>query len=54
MATLNLTVPTATLNYAGAGTGPSTTRHVASYTDQRIVWFKGVDWIKKLITYFYI
>lgn len=43
MATLNLTIPTATLNYAGAGTGPSATRHVPGYTDQRIVWFKGVD-----------
>jgi hypothetical protein len=43
MATLNLSIPSATLNYAGAGTGPSTTRHVAGYTDQRIVWFKGVD-----------
>jgi hypothetical protein len=43
MATLNLTIPSATLNYAGAGTGPSTTRQVPSYTDQRIVWFKGVD-----------
>lgn len=43
MATLNSSIPTATLNYAGAGTGPSTTRHAPSYTDQRIVWFKGVD-----------
>lgn len=43
MATLNSTIPTATLNYAGAGTGHSTTRHAPSYTDQRIVWFKGVD-----------
>jgi hypothetical protein len=43
MANLNTSIPTATLNYAGAGTGPSTTRHVPSYTDQRIVWFKGVD-----------
>jgi len=43
MATLNSSIPTATLNYAGAGSGPSTTRHAPSYTDQRIVWFKGVD-----------
>ncbi len=43
MATLNSSIPTATLNYAGAGTGPSATRHAPSYTDQRIVWFKGVD-----------
>jgi hypothetical protein len=43
MATLNSSIPTATLNYAGAGTGHSTTRHAPSYTDQRIVWFKGVD-----------
>ena len=43
MATLNSSIPTATLNYAGAGTGPSSTRHAPSYTDQRIVWFKGVD-----------
>jgi len=43
MATLNSSVPTATLNYSGAGTGPSATRHAPSYTDQRIVWFKGVD-----------
>ena len=43
MATLNSSIPTATLNYSGAGTGPSTTRHAPSYTDQRIVWFKGVD-----------
>lgn len=43
MANLNTSVPTATLNYSGAGTGPSTTRFTASYTDQRIVWFKGVD-----------
>jgi hypothetical protein len=43
MATLNSSIPTATLNYAGAGTGHSTTRHAPGYTDQRIVWFKGVD-----------
>jgi hypothetical protein len=43
MATLNTSIPTASLNYSGAGTGPSTTRHAPSYTDQRIVWFKGVD-----------
>jgi hypothetical protein len=43
MATLNTTIPTASLNYAGAGTGHSLTRHAPSYTDQRIVWFKGVD-----------
>jgi hypothetical protein len=43
MATLNSSVPTATLNYSGAGTGPSATRHAPSYTDQRIIWFKGVD-----------
>jgi len=43
MATLNSTVPSTTLNYAGAGTNPSSTRHAPSYTDQRIVWFKGVD-----------
>jgi len=43
MATLNTTIPTAALNYAGTGTGHSLTRHVPSYTDQRIVWFKGVD-----------
>ena len=43
MATLNSSIPTATLNYSGAGTGPSTTRHAPSYTDQRITWFKGVD-----------
>lgn len=43
MAILNSSVPTATLNYSGAGTGPSLTRHAGSYTDQRIVWFKGVD-----------
>jgi len=43
MATLNTTIPTASLNYAGAGSGHSLTRHVPSYTDQRIVWFKGVD-----------
>jgi hypothetical protein len=43
MATLNSSIPTATLNYSGAGTGPSATRHAPSYTDQRIVWFKGVD-----------
>ena len=43
MATLNSSIPSATLNYAGAGTGPSTTRHAPGYTDQRIVWFKGVD-----------
>jgi hypothetical protein len=43
MATLNSSIPSANLNYAGAGNGPSLTRHVASYTDQRIVWFKGVD-----------
>jgi hypothetical protein len=43
MATLNSSIPTASLNYSGAGTGPSTTRHAPSYTDQRIVWFKGVD-----------
>lgn len=43
MAALNSTIPTATLNYSGAGTGPSATRYAPSYTDQRIVWFKGVD-----------
>lgn len=43
MATLNSTIPTASLNYSGAGTGPSTTRYVPDYTDQRLVWFKGVD-----------
>jgi hypothetical protein len=43
MATLNTSIPTASLNYSGAGTGPSTTRHAPAYTDQRIVWFKGVD-----------
>ena len=43
MATLNSSIPTATLNYAGASTGHSTTRHAPGYTDQRIVWFKGVD-----------
>jgi len=43
MATLNSSIPSATLNYAGAGTGPSSTRHAPGYTDQRIVWFKGVD-----------
>jgi hypothetical protein len=43
MATLNLTIPTVSLNYAGAGTGPSSTRYVSDYTDQRITWFKGVD-----------
>jgi hypothetical protein len=43
MATLNSSIPAATLNYAGAGTGPSTTRHAPGYIDQRIVWFKGVD-----------
>jgi hypothetical protein len=43
MANLNTSNPTANLNYAGAGTGPSSTRTVPSYTDQRIVWFKGVD-----------
>jgi hypothetical protein len=43
MATLNLTIPTVSLNYAGAGTGPSSTRYVPDYTDQRITWFKGVD-----------
>ena len=43
MATLNLTIPSVSLNYAGAGTGPSSTRHVPDYTDQRLVWFKGVD-----------
>lgn len=43
MAILNSSVPTATLNYSGTGTGPSLTRHAGSYTDQRIVWFKGVD-----------
>lgn len=43
MATLNTSIPTATLNYAGAGTGPSSTRHAPAYTDQRISWFKGVD-----------
>lgn len=43
MATLNSSIPTASLNYSGAGTGPSATRHAPSYTDQRIVWFKGVD-----------
>ncbi|CAB4241532.1 hypothetical protein UFOVP71_70 [uncultured Caudovirales phage] len=43
MATLNSSIPTATLNYAGSGSGPSTTRHAPAYTDQRIVWFKGVD-----------
>lgn len=43
MATLNLTIPTASLNYSGAGTGPSATRYVPDYTDQRLVWFKGVD-----------
>lgn len=43
MATLNSSIPTATLNYSGAGTGPSATRHAPSYTDQRITWFKGVD-----------
>lgn len=48
MATLNSSIPTATLNYSGAGTGPSSTRHAPSYTDQRIVWFKGVDNILNL------
>lgn len=43
MANLNSSIPTANLNYAGAGTGPSLTRHVASYTDRRVIWFKGVD-----------
>jgi hypothetical protein len=43
MANLNTSIPTANLNYAGAGTGPSLTRHVALYTEQRITWFKGVD-----------
>lgn len=43
MATLNTSIPTAALNYAGAGTGHSLTRHAPGYTDQRIVWFKGVD-----------
>lgn len=43
MATLNSSIPTAMLNYSGAGTGPSATRHAPSYTDQRITWFKGVD-----------
>ena len=43
MATLNSSIQTATLNYSGAGTGPSATRHAPSYTDQRITWFKGVD-----------
>ena len=43
MANLNTSIPTASLNYSGAGTGPSATRHAPSYTDQRIVWFKGVD-----------
>ena len=43
MATLNLTIPTVSLNYAGAGTGPSSTRYVSDYTDQRMTWFKGVD-----------
>lgn len=43
MANLNLSVPTANLNYAGLGTGPGLTRHAALYTEQRITWFKGVD-----------
>ena len=43
MATLNLNVPSASLNYSGAGTGPTSTRYVPDYTDQRLVWFKGVD-----------
>lgn len=43
MAILNSSVPKANLNYAGAGDGPSLTRHVASYTDRRIVWYKGVE-----------
>lgn len=43
MATLNSTIPSASLNYSGAGTGPSSTRYVPDYTDQRLVWFKGVD-----------
>lgn len=43
MVYLNSTAVTANLNYSGAGTGPSLTRHVASYTDRRIIWFKGVD-----------
>lgn len=43
MVYLNSTAITANLNYAGAGNGPSLTRHVASYTERRITWFKGVD-----------
>lgn len=43
MVYLNSTAVTANLNYSGAGTGPSLTRHVASYTDRRVTWFKGVD-----------
>lgn len=43
MVYLNSTAVTANLNYSGAGNGPSLTRHVASYTDRRVIWFKGVD-----------
>ena len=43
MGTLNSTVAKANLNYAGAGTGSSLTRHHASYTDRTIRWFQGVD-----------
>lgn len=43
MGTLNSTVAKANLNYAGAGTGASLTRHHASYTDRTIRWFQGVD-----------
>lgn len=49
MATLNSSTPLASLNYAGIGTGPSSTRHAALYTDQRIVWFKGVDNLLNLV-----
>lgn len=48
MATLNSSIPAAALNYSGAGTGPSATRHAPGYTDQRIIWFKGVDNILNL------
>lgn len=43
MPTLHSDTVSAILNYAGAGTGPTSTRHAPSYTDQRLVWFKGVD-----------
>jgi hypothetical protein len=43
MGTLNSSVAKANLNYAGAGTGSSLTRHHAGYTDRKIRWYQGVD-----------